>query len=266
MGTYFVGWPTMSNVTQGCSSPSLKGKSVDDFNPKILVIDIETMAAQAYVWRLFKENVGLEQIIDPGGVICFGYQWLGDPKIGFMSDWEHGHDAMIEKAYELLSEADAVVGFNHKKFDIPHLWTEFITAGYKSPPPIQTNIDLLQVAKSKFRFLSNRLGFIGPHLQVGAKIKHEGFELWVKVKAGDKVARRKMEKYCKQDVRMTGNLYNKMAPYITNHPHMGSKGKCGACGSSKAQKRGYRYTATMRIARLRCENGHWYDGKRERMI
>jgi hypothetical protein len=38
---------------------------------KILMLDIETKPATAYVWRAFDENISPEQIVDNGGTICF---------------------------------------------------------------------------------------------------------------------------------------------------------------------------------------------------
>lgn len=238
-----------------------------EHKPRILVIDIETMAALGHFWRIFKENIGIEQILAEPRMICFAAQWLGEKEVQFYSEWEDGHQEMVDAAYALLEEADAVIGFNHKRFDMPHLWTEFIKHGYDSPPSIPTNIDLQQILRTKFRFISNKLAFVGPALKIGAKVKHEGFELWLAVNKGCPKAQKRMKRYCKQDVRLTTRLYNKLAPWITNHPHIGHKGTCGKCGSSHAQKRGFRYTPTMRVQRLKCNNcSSWYSGKREKMI
>ncbi len=236
--------------------------------PKILIVDIETRPTVAYIWRLFKENVGLNQIIDPGGMICFAAKWVGNREMHFHADWtEGGHQAMVRAAHALISEADAVVTYNGDKFDIPKLTGEFLTAGLAPPPPV-TSIDVYKTVRYKFGLLSNRLAFVGPFLKVGAKIKHEGFELWSKVNEGDERARAKMTKYCKQDVNLLERVYLKIRPYIRNHPHMGKIGStaCGACGSHKVQSRGIRRTRAMQIQRLHCQNcGAWFDGKKKRV-
>lgn len=235
--------------------------------PRILTLDIETKPAQAYVWRFWKENIGVDQVIEPGGVICFGAKWFGEPEVEFYSDWQHGHQAMIEAAHRLISEADAVVTYNGEKFDIRKLTGEFLLCGLPPVPPI-TSIDLLKTIKWKFGFDMNRLAFIAPLLDVGEKMKHEGFELWVKVMDGDVRAQRKMERYCKRDVRITDKLYRKIRPFIMNHPHLGNVGsaECGACGSRHVQSRGYRRTKSFRIQRLHCQDcGSWQDGKRQKV-
>lgn len=234
-------------------------------NPKILVLDIETSPAKSYHWRTFKENIGVDQIIEPGGTICFAAKWVGEKGVYFYSDWEDGHGAMVEAAHSLLSECDAVVHVNGKKFDIPHLMTEFILAGMAAPPPL-TQIDVQQIIRDKFRLLSNKLAFIGPFFQIGKKMEHEGFMLWRKVLDGDPKAQARMKKYCIQDMELTERVYLKILPFITNHPRLRAEGQCRSCGGNHFQKRGFRYTPTMKIQRLQCQDcKSWQEGKREKI-
>lgn len=233
---------------------------------KILILDIETRPITAYVWRLWDQNVGLNQIIDNGGIICVGAKWAGDKTTVLYSTWEHGRQVMLENIHALLSEADAVVTYNGDRFDIPKLHGEFLLAGLSSPPPL-TSIDVYKSAK-KLGFISNKLAFIGPLLEVGAKIKHEGFELWSKVIAGDVKAQKRMARYCIQDVRLLEKVYKKLLPYIKNHPHLGTtKHECGACGSNNTQSRGYRRTKFFRIQRIQCQGcGSWSEGSRTKVV
>lgn len=234
--------------------------------PKILIIDIETRPAVAYVWRMWKENIAPEQLIDEGGTICFCAHWFGTKEYVFFSDWDHGHKRVIKEAHKLITEADAVVTYNGDRFDLPKLQGEFLRTGLTPPPP-PTSIDVLKTVK-KLGFVMNRLAYIGPLLNVGAKVKHEGFNLWKSVLAGDPKAQAKMKKYCIQDVRMLRNLYVAIRPYIKNHPHMADQGAhtCGACGSKHVQKRGVRRTKTFSIQRLQCQAcGAWQDGSRAKI-
>lgn len=233
---------------------------------KILFLDIETKPAKAYVWKAWDENVSPDQIIEPGGMICFGAQWYGERRVHFFSEWEHGQEDMVRAAHGLISEADAVVTYNGDRFDLPKLHGEFLLAGLKAPPPV-TSIDVLKTVK-KMGFIMNRLAFIGPLLKVGKKIANEGFPLWSAVMDGDPKAQRRMQRYCEQDVRLLGYLYARIRPFIRNHPHMGNtKGhECGACGSSHLQSRGWRRTKSFRIQRLQCQScGGWQDGRREKL-
>ena len=233
---------------------------------KILTIDMETKPALAYVWGLFDQNISLNQLVSPSAPICFAAKFVGEKDIHFHSDWTDGHTGMIKAAHRLLSEADAVVTYNGDSFDLKKFRGEFLLEGLAPPPPL-TSIDLLKSVK-KLGFQSNKLAFIGPLLKVGNKVKHEGFELWTAVMDGDVAAQKRMEKYCIGDVRLTETLYHKLRPYVFNHPHLGDTGAhaCGACGSSRLQKRGLRRTKAFSIQRLQCQAcGSWSDGSRKKV-
>jgi len=231
----------------------------------ILILDIETKPAVAYVWRAYDENISPDQVLDPGGMICFAAKWVGDKEVFFYSDWTHSKTEMLTALHELLSVADAVVTYNGDKFDLPKVHGEFLLEGFKAPPPI-TSIDVVKTIR-KMGFLINKLAFISPLLRVGEKMKHEGFELWAKVIAGDPKARDKMQKYNIQDVIILEKLYHRIKHFIKNHPHMGDKkSECGACGSNNVQKRGFRRTKYFRIQRIQCQDcGSWSEGSREKI-
>ena len=234
--------------------------------PKILILDIETKPATAYVWRMWDENITPEQLIDEGGMICFCAHWLGTKEHLFYADWIDGHSTVVKAAHKLLTEADAVVTYNGDRFDLPKLQGEFLREGLNPPPP-PTSIDAIKTVK-KLGFVMNRLAYIGPLLKIGAKVKHEGFGLWKAVMEGDEKAQRRMQKYCIQDVRLLARLYRVIRPYIKNHPHMNEQGSntCGACGSDKLHSRGVRRTKGFLIQRMQCQQcGAWQDGQRKKV-
>lgn len=233
---------------------------------KILVLDIETRPAMAYVWRLFDENVSLDQLIDAGGVLCVGAKWFGEKGKFFYSEWEHGQEGMAEAVHKLMSEADAIVTYNGDRFDIPKLKGLFVELELEPLPPL-TSIDIYKTVK-KLGLVSNKLQFVGTFLKIGKKLKHAGFQLWVDVMNGDRKAQNIMRKYCLQDVVLTELTYKRLRPHIINHPYLGkTKGhQCGVCGSTHLQSRGYRRTKAFRIQRIQCQScGSWSDGKREKV-
>lgn len=234
---------------------------------KVLLLDIETKPAQAYVWRAYGEqNISVDQLIDSGGVICVGAKWLGEKKTYLYSDWEHGHIEMLIAIHDMLSVADAVVTYNGDRFDLPKLQGEFLLNGLGPTPPC-TSIDVIKSVR-KFGFFMNKLAFIGPLLSQGGKISTGGFSLWTEVMAGNAKAEKKMAKYCIQDVVLLEKLYLRVRPFIRNHPHMGHVGgkACGACGSLHIQSRGSRRTKAFKIQRLQCTDcGSWQDGTRTKV-
>lgn len=234
--------------------------------PKILMLDIETAPAQAYVWRMFRENISVEQLIKPSRVICWAAKWYGKREIMFQSEWDAPtpYD-MLKEIRDLIAEADAVLHYNGDRFDLPRLMGEFAQYGIESPGQV-ASIDLYKTVK-RLGLQSGKLEFAAPYLGVGQKVKHQGFRLWKEVEAGDAKARRTMEKYNRKDTILLEKLYDVLKPYIKNHPYFGERGstECPACGSNKLQSRGYRRTKAFRIQRLHCQKcGAWSDGAREK--
>lgn len=173
---------------------------------------------------------------------------------------------MLEAVHALWTEADAVCGYNNDKFDNKKLRGEFIKEGLAPPPPV-TSIDLYKTVRSQFGFDSNKLDHVAQLLGLGSKVTHDGFELWRQVEQGEPKALALMERYCKQDVRLTEKVYHRIRPFIANHPHLGFTAPvaCGACGSHRTQKRGVRRTKAMLIERVHCQAcGSWADGSRAR--
>ena len=44
---------------------------------RILMLDIETTPDKVYTWGIWNINVGINQIIEPGGLLCFAAKWYG---------------------------------------------------------------------------------------------------------------------------------------------------------------------------------------------
>lgn len=239
---------------------------LDAVKPRVLLLDIETKPNIVHAWGLWDQNIGLNQVVEFGSVICVGAKWLGEKAMHFHADWIDGHKGMLEAIHALISEADGVITYNGDKFDLPKLRGEFCVAGLPPPAPV-ASIDVLKAVK-KMGLASNKLAHVGPLFTGGKKLAHEGHELWVKVMAGDPKAQAKMERYCCQDVKLLEQVYTRIKGYIPNHPHMGLTPSlsCSTCGSSRTQSRGFRRTKSFLIARHQCQAcGAWQSGKRVSM-
>lgn len=180
---------------------------------RLLVIDIETMANLAWVWGVYDQTIHPVQIVQHKRTISFAAKWVGEPKVIFRSEHEHGRSYMIRHAWDLLDEADAVIGYNSKRFDTKHLNTEFKLEGL-GPPSHYQHIDLLTVGRREFAFSSNKLESVADRLGIGKKREHEGFALWLKCEAGDKDAWARMEDYNRTDTLLTEKLFNEFRDWI----------------------------------------------------
>ena len=235
--------------------------------PKILVLDIETKLTEVYTFSIRDTHITHKQIKDLDAsartIHCVGYKWLGERKPTVLSEWEHGYSEMIRRTHALLEEADAVVTYNGASFDIPKLNGQFMLEGIPLPPPL-TQIDLYKAAR-KLGFICNKLDYIAQIMGLGSKVKHPGLEMWIACLNGDAKAQKRMAKYCAGDISLTEEVYARLIPYISDHPHLGEtdRDSCGACGSSRLQSRGVRRTKAMFIARHQCQAcGSWSSGKR----
>ena len=232
-------------------------------SPKILGIDIETAPHTAYVWGLFQETVPIQRLIDTGRTLCFAWKWINEPGNVSFIDERAGRGILLDRAHELLNEADIVVTYNGKKFDLPTLNKEFLEGGYSPPAPYK-QVDLYQTAKREFRFASNKMDHLAKELGIRTKVKHNGFELWVRCMEGDSAAWKTMERYNKRDVLILDKLYHRLLPWIRNHPNAalydddGELNVCPSCASTKLEKRGLAKTTTYTYQRFQCKScGRW---------
>lgn len=231
---------------------------------KTLVLDIETSPSLAYVWSLWDQNISLGALTEVGQVICFAAKWLGEEETMFYSDFHDGHETMVSRAHQLLDEADAVIHFNGRSFDIKHLNREFLLQGLTPPSP-HKDIDLLTVCRGRFKFLSNKLQHIAEQLGLGGKEETGGFNTWVRCMANDEDAWADMRKYNIGDVVLTEKVYERLRGWVKGHPshaNFDNDGTeipaCPNCGSSHLQKRGFYRTQVSTFQQYHCQScGAW---------
>ncbi len=221
---------------------------------KTLVLDLENSYLLTGNWGLFNQNMGIDQILDAGRVLCFAAKWL-DKKDIIFAKMEEPH--AIHLIHALLDEADAVVTFNGKRHDVPLLNREFLKAGLGPPSPFK-HIDLIETIKKQFKFPSNKLDWLLRELGLGKKLEHEGFPLWVKVMQGDKKAWETMRKYNIDDTKLTEKLYRRITGWIVSHPnhalYVAGGVRCPNCGSKHVHQRGFYNTQTQRYKRFQCQD------------
>lgn len=236
--------------------------------PKILFLDIETSLLLAYTFGIRDQHITHKQIADDRGgrlIHCVGLKWRGKKPV-VLTEWDHGFEGMLRGVHDALSEADAVATYNGAAFDLPRLQGQFVLAGMEPPPP-PTQIDLYKAAR-KLGYVSNKLDYIAPLLGLGSKVKHPGLELWIDTFNGCPKAQKLMARYCKGDVQLTEDVYDKLRPYIPAHPflHTPKRGECGTCGSTRLQARGWHTTKASVRQRYCCQAcGSWSLGSVQRV-
>lgn len=234
-----------------------------NWNSNFLLLDIETAPHRVYAWGLYGQDIGLTQIEEPGYTLCWAAKWLHRGRVMFSSRFKDGHEQMIGQAHELISEADAVIHYNGARFDLPTLNQEFVKLNLAPPRPYK-QIDLLQTARKRFRLASNKLDFVARHLGLPGKLPHKGMELWRGCMEGNPADWRTMEKYNKRDVVLLEQVYDRLLPWVVDHPAAGLldpalRGmNCQTCGSPNLTKQGFRIAKTGRYQQFKCSDcGSW---------
>lgn len=243
---------------------------------KILLLDIETAPMMADVWKMWDENIGLNQIVQDWYILSWSAKWLDGGRM-FYADQraaasiENDRD-ILEQLWYLLDQADIVVAHNGDRFDIPKINARFVKAGLPPPSPYR-QIDTLKIAKSRFKFTSNRLAYLGEFLGVETKkithTKYPGHQLWIEVRKGNLSAWEEMKRYNKADVLALEGVYLKLRAWDKRHPNLAvdhaEDGVCPICGVAHSlEKRGYTYTNGGKYQRYHCTNescGAWSRGK-----
>ena len=226
-------------------------------NTRVLTLDIETSPSVVYTFDMTPNWISPDKIIEPSHIMCFAAKWYNTDEVEYYSDHDDGHSTMIQKAWELLDEADVLVTFNGVRFDVKHLQREFFTAGYPMPRPWK-NVDLYREAKKQWVFESKGLAHLAERLDLGAKEAHEGFALWKSCLAGDKDAWERMKAYNIQDVVLTEAVYDRMRGWIPNHPHMGPIDAddvgllCNQCGGDDLSPTGLKRAVVIDYRLYRC--------------
>jgi len=226
---------------------------------KILTLDIETSPIDAYVWGLWQQNVNIAGINNPTRMLSWAAKWYGEKEVLSMNEFDHGEDNMVRGIYDLVNQADAIVGWNSKNFDMKHLNREFVERGFV-PPTEYKHIDLLATVRQQFKFPSNKLDYVAGILLNEHKMDTGGFGLWLGCLAGDAKAWAKMVKYNVADVKLTERMYDRLKGWIKNHPNWGlyiedqDAPVCRNCGSEHIHKKGDEYDTTglFAYARYKC--------------
>lgn len=235
--------------------------------PRIILFDLETLPDLMKALKVFpslSKFPGRTLKAQINSVICVGWKELGKKKVNCISAWDfpdswnesvNNDKAVIQAAYEVLKDADAVVTHNGTRFDWPFFQTRLKLHGLPVLPKI-IHIDTCRVSSRNLHFVDNRLNTVGENLTGFKKIEHEGWDLWVKVWNKDPAAMKKMVQYCRGDVVLLEKVYLELLPFITNLPNYNlwnvEKDGCPNCGSRNVIKNGRRANKSMIYQRVSC--------------
>jgi DNA polymerase elongation subunit (family B) len=238
---------------------------------KRLFFDIETSPNIGFFWTAgFKLNITTDSIIKERAIICICYKWEEEKETHALYwDSKQSDKKMLETFIKVANEADELVGHNGDKFDLAWIRTRCLFHRIDMFPNYVT-IDTLKVARSKFKFNSNRLNYIAQYLGIGQKIKTE-YDLWKNIVLNkDKEAMDKMIKYCKMDVVLLEKVFKELSNHIPPKTHYGvafggDRGSCPECGSDELVKYNRRIMASGLVKiQYKCKTCNKFHSKTDK--
>lgn len=239
---------------------------------KILILDIETTPHLSWHWRRWNENIPPSFTVEESRVLCWAAKWYGKKKIHFAGEWQDGSLNMLTRMWSLMDEADVIIGYNSRRFDVKRLNADFLRAGLGQPSPFQ-QVDLLQQVKKHFAFSSNKLQSILLELGLEGKAETGGMTLWMDVMAGSREAKSAMKAYNKTDVVRTEELYDTIRGWIDPHPNWGlyvddlgsDNPTCPNCGGHNMRRHKKRPTKVGLYQQWQCHDCGAYKRGRKNL-
>lgn len=220
-----IHWPTWKEF--------MKAGGIIGDDSKILLIDIETAPMLAMVWGTRKQYINHEWIVENGYILCWSAKWLDSDEWIFRKFVKGKPLEMLQPIHDLLDEAQVVVHYNGKKFDVPTLNREFLLHNLPPPSPYK-QVDCLQTFWDTFAFPVNKLDYIAQILGIGKKLEKEGPQFWKDCMENEPQAWKKMEEYNRHDVVLLEGVYRRILPWIKKHPNRSALTGlpvCPSCGS-----------------------------------
>ena len=242
---------------------------------KIVTFDIENFSNIVESWQVFGKEWRCINVLVPWSVACFAAKWLGKKtEIYSVDDYEDYEPLIIKnkdgsillrkpndytlmrEMHKILDEADIVVGWNSKRFDVKKVQSRMISYGMEPPSPFK-QIDVMQEKKKLAASNFNSLNETSAEWGLGAKLEHEGYPLWQGCAEGDPKAWAKMKRYCVQDVILTEKTYMFLRPWMATHPNLnvytGATRSCPICQRADTLiKRGFSAAGMRRKQIYQC--------------
>lgn len=208
------------------STPLTKALVSDYKKAKILFLDIETAPLKGHLWSLWQNGIGLNQMVSDWYMLSFVAKWADQDEVIYRDirdNYDKESDASIlQDLWNLLDEADFVVGHNVRKFDIKKVNARFLLNGMDKPSTFRI-IDTMLIAKALFGFTSNKLEYLTDRLCTKYKkskhTKFPGHLLWDECLKGNPEAWAEMEEYNKFDVLSNQELYEIFMPWDSRLPN-----------------------------------------------
>jgi hypothetical protein len=216
-------------------------------------------------------------------ITSFGYKWLGEDKAhclsihdfkGFKKNVNDDRELCLA-AREIMMEAGHLVAHYGDKFDRKFIETRLLLNGIHPIPEkkLLHQSDTCAIAKNRLKFDSNKLDVLAKALGLETKMKKEWPHWWIRAMKGDKEALSLMAAYCKQDIVVLEQVYNRLSPLDTGPVNRALSAAndevkddlvCINCLSEDIKCNGHRYNITSIYQRYSCNScGKFFAGTKK---
>lgn len=235
--------------------------------PRVLLWDIETAHNIIAAFDLYNPNPATN-VLQEWYIICAAWKWLGEktthsvslldsPNLFRKDPTNDRH--VVSILHDTISSADAIVAHYGDNFDIKRLNARLAFHKFSPLPPV-IQIDTYKIAKSKFKFNSNKLDYLAQVLGFEGKTPTSP-GLWLRALRGDVSAIKEMVVYNKQDVIVLEKVYNALRAFVpakANRLLFDTRAACPSCGGEHINYRGYTFTKARKYRRYQClDCGAW---------
>lgn len=230
---------------------------------KILLYDLETTPSLGYTWAKYDQTV--LKFVKHRELLSVAWKWVGSKDVHVATrEGEKTDRDLAILLRNLFQEADMLVAHNGDVFDKKIAKTRMIAHGLK-PVKQLISVDTRLAARRYFDFNGNGLNDLCGFFGIGSKLPTQGIDLWFGCMKDDSKAWGIMAKYNRHDVVLLDKVYERLRPWIENHPNIGrllnpaTPGVCPACGSANVIKNGIRPSMQTIQQRWVCKDcGHQF--------
>lgn len=251
------------------------GATLNTTTRNVLTLDIERLPGRAIhkhrgltiegdFWDLsgWKHTIGYrlppESVIEWPRTICVAWQFYGNKRVEFASEWDDGRETMLRRAWEAYDQADVLYGHNVGRFDTKNLNAEWLKMGLIPPSPVKI-LDTLTEARKTFGFESNTLASLTERLGVATKTDKYNVEMARNACAGVKADQRRLRAYNVGDIHASREFVDRLRGWIPSHPHdligrTDDRPTCNQCWGDNLTPNGIKLAQQITYRLFRCQD------------
>jgi hypothetical protein len=211
---------------------------------RILILDVERLPGltlQRWWDRgdLKNRYIHYETVVRQPRTTIVCAKWYDEAEVMRFAEWDRGgRPKFLNRVYELMSEADIIVGHNVDGADVPWLKGDMhIEAGLPPLPPFKT-VDTLKILRREFKSGAPFKGLDAMNQILGVPAKTDRYDPEAMERAvdGSLEDRTRLTDYCEGDVLAGQWLYDWTRPHNKSHPALFVDGQnklttCNRCGN-----------------------------------